>query len=430
MQLDALQNPFGESPLIGILGTPAANPDGLSIAGFVESPVALGADTALTPNLDVINAPIAFTPEDTNVAATLPDLTVPPVQVASTEGSIGTGDKLPSLQQFKDSATKLANDPNLKPEERQTWRDFKSVADQLSPEDFGKLTLNEQFTTPGKVADGSTGDKVGDLTPKAQNAIRTANPTNYYRPNNGVNFNGILTTAGSGVVQALIRLGSIFGERAILNPNQQIYTLVQRVGVPVSVAVPITLKYGVKVPVTVVSTLPGGVVTRILVYRPNPVTTTPDASKPTSTAKPVVVAAKPTETPKPNSAKVKRDAEESSHADLPKEVQGDPEHDVIVPPVNWDPEYYVEPEPKEWENTYGKEVVINPVEVPGHGKETDKPQWDNIDTTFKYQAGDYGPWEYARPPSGKSDEPSYPKEEWSHPKGSGGGAVDKEKQTP
>lgn len=202
---------------------------------------------------------------------------------------------------------------------------------------------------------------------------------------------------------------------------------------PVSVAVPVTLKVGVAVPVTLYSTLPGGVVTKILVYRPNPAKTTSVANvanKPSSTGKPVVVAAKPTNPPQPKPAKAKRDAEESSHADTPKEVQADPEHDVLVPQAHPDPEYYVEPEPKEWENSHGKEVVISPVEVPKHWQETEKPQWDKIDSTFKYQAGDYGPWEYSRPPpSGTSDEPWNPKEEPWHPKGSGGGAVEEEKPT-
>lgn len=415
--------------------------DGLKIAGFVAPPVTLGADTALTPNLDVINTPIAFTPDQsiTDVTASLPDLNTNPVQVASTEGSIGpVAGATPgiSLQDFKTEANKYANDPSLKPEERQTWKDFGNVANQLTPEDFGKLTLDTKFTTPTKEADGSTvpGDKVGDLTPKGQTAVRQANFPNAYRTNNGFNFGTIATQGTSTLLNALIRLGSVFGEKALLNPQNQIYTLVQRVGVPVSVAVPVTLKVGVAVPVTVATTLPGGVVTKILIYRPN-------VAKATATGtntKPNVVVAKATVTPKagaPNAAKVKREAHESSDVEAPKEAQS-PEYYVLPPPKNSDPEYYVEPEPKEWENTYGKEVVINPLVDSPYDEELDKPQWDKIASTFKYQPGDYS-FELPHPPYGESEDAPYrtdeaaaPKEEPAPPKGSGSGSVDKVKTSP
>lgn len=427
MQLEALQNGFGESSLIGITGTPPVGDGGLTIAGFVAPPD-LGADTALTPNVDLINTPIAFSPDDTNVVATLPDITVPPVQIASTEGGVGTGEQLPSLQQFKDQANQLANDPNLKPEERQTWKDVEQVAGQLTPEDFGKITLNSDFTTPSKSGDGSTGDKVGDLTPKGQTAIRTANYGNPYRTNNGFNLGGIANLAAQGFITGAVRLFSVLGEKAILNPNNQIYTLVQKIGVPVSVAVPVTLKVGVAVPVTVATTLPGGVVTKILVYRPNVAKTTVVSTKPKS------VVATATPKPKHNARMAKRDTEESSHPDPPTAAPANSEHDVLVPADNSDPEYYVEPEPKEWETAYGKEVVFNPVEVSGHAKEADKPKWDKIDTSFKYQPGDYSALEggdkYTEPPSGKSVESSEAKDEPWHTKGSGGSSVEEVKPNP
>lgn len=433
----------GDFSLIVLTGTPPAIDDGLSIQGFIANPVNLGADTALTPNLDVINAPIAFTPDDTNIAATLPDLTVPPVQIASADGNIGTGNSAISLQQFKDDVNKYANDPKLTTAERQTLKDYGDVAAKLTPEDFGKLTLDYNFATPGKDANGNTVsvDTVGDLTPRAQTAVRQANFPNAYRTNNGFNFGSIATQGTSTLLNALIRLGTAFGERQILNPQSQIYTVVQKIGVPVSVAVPVTFRVGVAVPTTVLSTLPGGVVTKILVYRPNPPKTTATSILSSATAKPVVSPAKPTITPVPakpvtrNPAKVKREAQDSANAEPPKEAQGQ-EHYVSPPPEQSDPEYYVEPEPKEWETTYGKEVVINPVEASGHEKEAEKPQWDKIDSTFQYQAGDYS-WEYPHPPPGKSDEAAYPKdeavapkEEAAYPNGSGGGSVEEEKPIP
>lgn len=436
LHLDALQNAFEGSLLIGFIGPAAAGTDGLSIQGFVAAPVALGADTALTPNLPLINTPVAFTPSDTPVAATLPDLTPPAVQIASTDGSIGTGTQLPNLQQFKDQAAKLAADPSLTPAERATWQNVDEVAGNLSPADFGKLTLNTDFTTPTKAADGSTvpGDTVGSLTPQAQTALQRAQLPQAYRTNGGINLGtSILSTASQGFVQAGVRILSLLGEKSILqNSGTQIYTVVQRVGVPVSVAVPVTQRVGVAVPVTVVQTLAGGVVTRILVYRPNPVaaaaTTTSGAARVAAvkTTGAAVVAARPTGTPKAAGAKVaksKRQIKEASGPDTAAEAHAVPES-VEAPPEGKEVAYAyggeadfppeapaaIEDAGKKVAYAYGKEAVFAPEAPPAMEDAADK---GSDDVTFKYQPGDYSAFDggdrHRHPPPGSSDERLYPR---------------------
>lgn len=444
MQLDALENALGDPSLTGNTGTPPTPVDGITIAGFVPAPD-LGPDTALTPNPGVINPPVAFTPGD-NVVASLPDITTPGVDIASTDDtSLGTGNNLPTLQQFKDQASQLANDPKLSSDERKTWQDVEQVAANLSPEDFGKLTLNDQFTTPVKIADGSTvpGDRIQDLTPQGQTAIRNSVYPPAYRTNNGINLGGIANIASQGFVQAGVRLLSLFGEKSILNNGgSQIYTVVQRVGVPVSVGVPITVRVGVRVPVTVVSTLPGGVVTRILVYQPNPVKTTAVTTATTKPKAPVNA----TVTPKPKTpSKSKREIKESD-SDLeyfakPEPKEQKPKNEdlqyFVEPkpkeqePKNEDPEYFVEPEPKEQErpkelkNSYKGDVVFTPVGVPAREKEEpDQPKWDKTDIAFKYQPGDYPIREGGDTYLDKTEKSSYSKDEPSTRKGSGGSVED------
>lgn len=387
--------------------------DGLSIVGYVAPPD-LGSDTALTPNLDLINNPISFGSGDTDIAATLPDISTPPVEVAAGDGSsIGTSSG-PSLDQFKQQASQLANDQSLSSDERQTWKDVSDVAANLSPSDYGKLTLNDQFTTPVKQSDGTTvpGDKISDLSPQAQGALQRAPIPVAYRTNNGFNWGNLANVASQSFLQVGARFLSLLAEKSVLqNGGTQIYTVVQRVGVPVSVAVPVTVRVGVAVPVTVATTLPGGVVTRILVYRPNTVTTVRTSTVVTTSVtgtNRVVVTGTPTPTVKPAGKYKRASEEESLDSDAAPKSGAAPESSA----EGSDPEFYSEPEPQEWEHAHGGEAIIfPPADVPAYDPEGDKPEWEKIRSSFRYQHGDYSGWDddghypdFSSSPPGYKDE--------------------------
>lgn len=392
-------------------GPSSGNDGGLSIAGFVAPPD-LGSDTALTPNLEVINTPIAFSPEDNNVAAQL-DLTTPSTQVASTEGTLGTTEKAPTLGDFKNAVAKIQADPNVPADEKKFWRE---TAAPLTESDFGKITLKEEFSTPVKAADGSTvpGQKVSDLSPQTQQQYPRVNVPSAYRTNNGFNLNGIAQSLLGTVGQAAIRLGSLVVEKnALRNGGTQIYTVVQRVGVPVSVPVPVTQRVGVAVPVTVYSTLPGGVVTRILIYRPKTVTATTTRTSPQSTKTPI---ATPTIKPNANIAKgapakgapakagaAKRHIEEPSAPDAATEEQA----------VDSVPEYIGARPAEEVAYVYGEESPLAQKELPAISDAAEHANWSGNDPAFQYQPGDYSSLDeaniYPHPPLGSSEDGSYPK---------------------
>lgn len=376
--------------------------------GFIAPPD-LGSDTALTPNLEVINNPVVFSPDDNNVA-TLPDLNTPGLQVASTDGSLGTAEKAPTLGDFKGAVAKIEADPNVPADEKKFWRDASAP---LTEADFGKITLNEQFNTPVKAADGSTvpGQKVQDLSQQTQQQYPRVNVPSAYRNPNGFNLNGIAQSLLGTLGTAAIRIGSLIVEKgALQNGGTQIYTVVQRLAVPVSV----TQRVGVAVPVTVVSTLPGGVVTRILVYRPAAATAiTTRRTSPvraiaaaTPSAKPkVVVAAKPKAVApaKPKAAGAKRHIEEPSAPDTATEEK-------VVDSVS---EYVGARPAEEVAYVYGEEFPLAQKELPAIPDAAEHADWSGGDLPFKYQPGDYSSLDkatiYPHPPHGPSEDRLYPK---------------------
>lgn len=286
------------------------NPDSAGsvvVAGFTTE--TLPADT-LKPNLDLLNtdfSTVKFSGAD-GVQLTGLGGDTPGTQVASTEGNLGT---TPTLEQLRTDSGKLAADPTLPTEEHQYWTDVNKV---LTAKDFGVATLPDDAFKVGSTETGGTpnantpantpantqANTKAPLTPQAQAAVNAAVakvqvPQQYRQPgfNAGQLAQQLLTTFG----QAAIQVGSVIAARPAQN-NNQILTVVQRVGVPVSVTN--TIRIGV--PVTVIETVGGKPVTRILVYRPKTgtETLTGTASAKTTVAVTPTGTTKTTGTPTPS----------------------------------------------------------------------------------------------------------------------------------
>lgn len=401
--LDALEPAVPDPSLTDFTGA-------LSIQGFVAPPVPLGADTALTPNPDITENTLtnAFTPGGNvnEVSAALPNLNPPTVNLASAEGGIGAVPIPKTADEFKQLAADHSGDPSLTPEQRTYWQDVANL--QLTPEDYGKLSLNEQFTSPSNPTGGTdpTNQQIQAapvLSPQAQagfnrlNQIRQSNP--------GINFNGIITNALNGLVSGGIRLATLNAERNAIG-GSQVYTVVQRVGVPVSIPVVYTRVVEVGVPYAVTTTLPGGVVTKIYVYRPKQVVATSTQVSVSSVLRTKLVTSTPV--PKvvptvPKAGGTKRQVVEEE----PETKAVDPAESVPVPAQA--EEVSTEEVPTTPEEVKYAYVDETPIEIKGDDAHTEKA----ADHEFKYQPGDYSALEgknsYPHPhPAGGAEA-----EEWS-----------------
>lgn len=231
--------------------------------------------------------------------------------ISSTGGGLGgvAVEKAPlpekdlTLDSFKTATGKLSTDTELTAEEQEYFGKLAEVP--LTANDW-KLVTTQPFAGAG-VKIQVPPPNTQPLSQPARQALQKINvPQQYrnpYQSNSGFNFGDLATS----FTRALLNIGQTAVQRAIVNtsPGQvRVVSYAQRVPVPVPVTE--TLLRGVRVPFTSVVTLPGGVVTRILIYRPNTVKTSTRStatavsshrSSSTSSTKPAVRIAQATPVP-------------------------------------------------------------------------------------------------------------------------------------
>lgn len=182
-----------------------------------------------------------------------------------------------NLSTFKAATGRLATDVKLPP-------DMQEYFDRITK---APLTENDWKIISGTTPTGGNSQSPGSTTNSqvlslpAREALQgfTLSPQNQrqLQSNSGFDLAGI----GSNFAKALIAVAQTAIQKAVIqNNDERVAVVTQRVPVavpvtqfrPVAVPVTLTLVRGVRVPVTVISTLPGGVVTKIVVL-PSPIAT-------------------------------------------------------------------------------------------------------------------------------------------------------------
>ena len=252
-------------PIDSTTGSSASTSDNLQFAnvGFVAPPEGINQFTPGPGTEDILNPaekPFSGTPD--TVASTIDGT---PFSLSS-EGDLNLGT-------FKATTERLATDVKLPPDLQEyfdritkaplTENDWKIISgttnnggDSQAP---GSTTNNQVLSLPARQAlQGIT------VTPQTQKQLQS---------NSGFDLGGI----GSNFLKALISVAQTAVQKAVIqNNDERVAVVTQRVPVavpvtqlrPVAVPVTLTLVRGVRVPVTVISTLPGGVVTKILILPP------------------------------------------------------------------------------------------------------------------------------------------------------------------
>lgn len=193
-----------------------------------------------------------------------------------------------TLPDLKLLSPTLSQDSTLQ-EERESWTQLGEVP--LTADKFGVLETEADLIPDLKVP----GDPSSNSEPKDQASNKNTNPGNQRTSNTGnrgiatpptrqgINWNLLATNLINGVFGSLrsylLRpISQSLPTPSSISPPSQTRPVIaaERVNtrIPGNAPVPLPQTRSMSVPVTLVSTLPGGVTTRVLVYRPRPITTT------------------------------------------------------------------------------------------------------------------------------------------------------------
>ncbi len=227
-------------------------PEKIGEVGFVENTAT--EETALKPNLDLVDSEPTFTKGDENTAS-LPDLSLEAaddssrLEIASTEARIGTGAQV--------AIGNLAKDGTLSPVAQNFYDDVSKIP--LTEEDE-RVLLNEDFK-PGTES---------LLSAPALQAIEKLNvPSQYQTQGGGFNFGPAVQGLASTVLNLLRNIGGAATQRRPPPPRQPPPRV--RITSTRSPLPPRTITQSPLPPRTITRTLPGGIITRVLVYRPTSV---------------------------------------------------------------------------------------------------------------------------------------------------------------
>ncbi len=229
-------------------------PEKIGEVGFVENTAT--EETALKPNIDLIDSEPTFTEGGENTAS-LPDLSLEAaddssrLEIASTEARIGTGAQL--------AIGNLAKDGTLSPVAQNFYDDVSKIP--LTEEDE-RVLLNEDFK-PGTES---------LLSAPALQAIEKLNvPSQYQTPGGGFNFGPAVQGLASTVLNLLRNIGGAATQRRPPPPPPRQPPPRVRITSTRSPLPPRTITQSPLPPRTITRTLPGGIITRVLVYRPTSV---------------------------------------------------------------------------------------------------------------------------------------------------------------